>query len=114
MKNYLIILTTTVVLASCSTETQLYNWEKYDQSSYAYLKNKDDKSAEKLLANYDKMIKRQNQQRKIVPPGVYADYGFILIERGKASEGKDMLEKEMQLYPESKIFIDRIIKTMQQ
>ena len=45
-----------------------------------------------------------------MPPGIYADYGFVLLQSGKTEEGNAMLEKEISLYPESKIFIARIIK----
>ena len=48
-----------------------------------------------------------------MPPGVYADYGYILLQIGKTDEGKELLMKEVELYPESKIFIDRILKMLE-
>jgi hypothetical protein len=42
-----------------------------------------------------------------------ADYGFFLIQRGDLKKGKESLNKEILLYPESKIFIDRILKLIE-
>lgn len=89
---------------------ELYFWDKYDVSSYLYLKNIDEKSTQDLITTYEAIISRQNEIRKVVPPGIYADYGFILLQTGKTEKGNLMLQKEINLYPESKIFIDRIIK----
>lgn len=101
------------IAVSCKMAKPLYNWDRYDKDSYSYLKKQDDKSAEKLIETYDKIISKQNKTRGVVPPGIYADYGLLLIQRERAEEGKKMLEKEVALYPESKIFIDKILKTLE-
>ena len=44
------------------------------------------------------------------PPGVCADYGYLLIKKGEVEKGKELLVKETILYPESKLFIDMILK----
>lgn len=110
MKKLLILLIPVILVASCTSHKPLYSWSKYDISSYNYLKNNDEKSTQELIKNYEAIIAKQNGTRKVVPPGIYADYGFILLQLGKNEEGNAMLEKEIELYPESKIFIDRIIK----
>ena len=86
----------------------LYSWNNYDDTSYKYFKNSDEESTEQLIKTYQKLIEKQTGTRKTVPPGICADYGFILLQTGKIEEGKAMLEKEISLYPESKVFIDRI------
>ena len=95
--------------ASCATKT-LYSWENYDNTSYNYLKNSDEKSTQALIKTYQKLIEKQKGTRQAVPPGVYADYGFILLQADKIEDGKKMLQKEIELYPESKVFIERILK----
>ncbi|MDR0614166.1 MAG: DUF4810 domain-containing protein [Dysgonamonadaceae bacterium] len=96
-------------LTSCAPK-MLYSWGNYDDTSYKYLKNSDEKSTGQLIKTYLQIIEKQEGTRKAVPPGIYADYGFILLQANKTVEGKAMLEKEIALYPESKIFIDRILK----
>lgn len=96
-------------LSSCTT-TKLYSWSNYDSTSYNYLKNRDDKSVEELIKTYERIIAGQKGTRKVVPPGIYADYGFILVQSGKIEEGIKMMKMEVSLYPESAQFVSNIIK----
>jgi len=110
MKKYLFIgLVAVLCFTSCATKT-LYSWGNYDDASYNYLKNSDEKSTQALIKTYQQLIEKQTGTRQTVPPGVYADYGFLLLQANKTEEGKAMLQKEIELYPESKVFIKRILK----
>ncbi|OAV72895.1 hypothetical protein Barb7_03035 [Bacteroidales bacterium Barb7] len=55
------------------------------------------------------MIKKPKGTRKVVAPGIYAEYGYLLLQNGKKAEGLTMLKKERELYPESAIFMDNLI-----
>lgn len=114
MRKGLILFALLVVLGSCTTQKPLYTWGNYEIASYNYLKNSDEKSVQELIENYQKVIETQKGTRGVVPPGVCADYGFILLQEGKKEEGKEMLMKEIALYPESKIFIERILKMIEE
>ena len=114
MIKILFLLIPVSLLASCASNKPLYSWSKYDISSYNYLRNNDEKSTQAFIKTFEAIIVKQKGTRKVVPPGIYADYGFVLLQSGKTEEGNAMLEKEIALYPESKIFIDRIIKMQQQ
>ena len=46
------------------------------------------------------------------PPGIYADYGWLLIQNNKVDEGVEMLYAEIELYPESEVFITRMLKEL--
>lgn len=111
MKKTILTILAAIALTACgSVQKPLYSWDKYNASSYAYLKNSDEKSTQALIETYQKIIEKQTGSRGVVPPGIYADYGFILLQADKTTEGKDMLAKEIELYPESKVFIERILK----
>jgi len=110
MRKSVILFAFIAMLASCTTQKQLYTWGNYETTSYNYLKNSDEKSIQELIENYQKVIETQKGTRGVIPPGVCADYGFLLLQEGKTDEGKNMLIKEIVLYPESKIFIERILK----
>ena len=104
----------TFAAISCTTQKPLYNWKGYDDAVYAYTKTSDEQSMERLIKIYDKLINKPSGTRKTPPPGVCADYGYILVKKGDISKGKDLLVKETILYPESKPFIDRIIKRFEE
>jgi hypothetical protein len=110
MKKELLLAVPLLLLLSCTVQKPLYSWSNYQTTSYNYLKNNQDKDLQELLDSYKKIIEKQEGTRNVPPPGVCADYGYLLIMKGKTAEGKTLLKKEVELYPESKIFIDRILK----
>jgi hypothetical protein len=103
-----------LLLSSCSTsEKSLYSWYNYVDSSYKFDKRQDQKSTDALLKDYQKIIAKQKGIRQTVPPGIYAENGYMLIKSGKKEEGLALLKKEVELYPESNLFIERIIKQLE-
>jgi len=116
MNNFKNLSLTLILLSgiACTTQKPLYNWKGYDDVVYAYTKNSDEKSMNNLIEMYEKLIKKPGGTRKAPPPGVCADYGYLLIKKGEIQKGKELLAKETMLYPESKPFIDRIIKRIEQ
>lgn len=107
------LLAFAVLLTSCGTTQQLYNWKGYDDAVYAYTKNSDEKSIAELKAIYNKLINQPDGLRRMPPPGVCADYGYLLIKEGEVAKGKELLNKEIALYPESRPFIERILKRLE-
>lgn len=108
-----IIITSAVIslFSSCGTPTQsLYNWGNYDDALYDYLKKRDDQSLNRLISTYERLIDQPGGSRKTPPPGVCADYGYLLIQKGNIEKGITLLKKEIELYPESRPFIEKIIQ----
>lgn len=100
-----------LLFTGCAT-TSLYSWYGYEEASYEYSKVGTDKQKKDLMKQYTKMLK-QTGLRKTVPPGYYAEYGYMLVKDGKTEEGLAFLKKEIELYPESNIYISRIIKQIE-
>lgn len=75
-------------------QTSLYNYEK-------------DGDHAKMLQFLDKVI-ADNPKR--VPPGIYAQYGYILSKQGESQKAVLYFQKEMELYPESRVFMKRLIE----
>ena len=103
-----------LLFASCASTPVMYNWETYTNSTYQYIKAGDEDSNTALLEVYQKILDGQADTiRQTVPPGVCADYGYMLVKGGKTEEGKALLLKEKELYPESAAFIDSIIRRIE-
>lgn len=66
-----------------------------------------------MIATYVKIGEKQNGLRGKVPPGFNAEYGYQLYKEGKKEEGLKYLNKEIEDYPESKVYISRIIKQIE-
>lgn len=101
--------------ASCASNYKtLYNWDAYSTQTYKYIKGGDEEDTEKLFEVYQKVIDGQEGTiRETIPPGVCADYGYLLIKAGRVEEGKALLRKEMELYPESGQFMKSIIRKVE-
>jgi hypothetical protein len=110
----IVLLFLTSCFMSCSTSTPaLYTWGNYSEATYNFVKSRTDADKTALIQTYEKVIKKQSGARKCVPPGIYADYGYLLIQSGQTDKGKEMLAREVTLYPESKPFIDNLLKAVQ-
>lgn len=107
MKRILPILKVGTLLAGCAPQALFY-WDDYSETLYQYKKAPDDKSLAERVKSLEKIITESPKQRKAVPPGVYAEYGYILLKQGKVPEGMGNLDKEAKLYPESSIFVGRL------
>lgn len=113
MRNILLLIAIMIATASCTVQQPLYNYTGYDDAIYQYTKNKDDKSLDQLLKVYDELITKTGS-RQVPPPGLYADYGFLLIQKGELIKGKELLKMEASLYPESSYFVGLILKRIEQ
>lgn len=137
-----------LLLTSCAT-SRLYYWgsdafsdngtSKYESLAYKNYDQQTPKSICELLCLYDDMTSHPGGKRNVVPPGICAEYGFLLLQPDIASifeqnatkkqlktfqsddlsalffeKGKEMLSKEMDLYPESKKFIEPLLKRITQ
>lgn len=101
-------------MSACTSPRQpLYAWGTYATDTYAIINKQSDKS--KLKHTYEVIIKKsQESKSKQVPPGIYAEYGILLISLGEKDKGFSMLEKEIEAYPESEIHVRRILNTEMQ
>lgn len=100
----------TLLLSSCATTKTLYSWYDYDDAVHSFTKDRTPKSEEHLIKVYERLINTPNGTKKMVQPGICAEYGYLLLKQDKKEEGLKLLKKEVELYPESKVFITRIIK----
>ncbi|HJH75639.1 MAG TPA: DUF4810 domain-containing protein [Prevotellaceae bacterium] len=100
-------------LTSCSTSKPLYSWYDYEDATYTYSKKPTPEQYDKMIATYVKIGEKQNGLRGKVPPGFNAEYGYQLYKEGKKEEGLKYLNKEIEDYPESKVYISRIIKQIE-
>jgi hypothetical protein len=82
------VSTRTLVLASllalmaagCATQ-QRYNWGSYDPSLYGYYKNAE--KVGELSASLAAVIDAASTNHATVPPGIYAEYGYLQLQQGK-------------------------------
>jgi hypothetical protein len=135
---------TMMALSSCGITNTLYYWggDRNNTTVYELLTYKDYKSQTPqaicgLIYTYEDMIKNPGGLRQLPPPGICAEYGYLILLPETAStfteyatkkqksvfessdyaaifaeRGKEMLNKEIEYYPESSQFILPLIKKL--
>ncbi|AEF98480.1 hypothetical protein Metme_0023 [Methylomonas methanica MC09] len=99
-----------VMLTGC-VPPGLYYWGDYETSLFErYVENNPQHTDAYLTKT---LIEAEKQHRK-VPPGVYADYGFLLYTRGDKAGAIENFQKERALYPESLALMNKLIERIQQ
>lgn len=143
MKKILILITSIILLNSCGT-TSLYYWggikngaTNYENLAYKDYKAQTPEAMCKLLCVYQDMVTNPGGIRQVPPPGICAEYGYLLLLPETAEIfaeyatnaqrkifsttdysilfpelGKKMFEKELEYYPESRQFIEPLMKRL--
>ncbi len=108
MKKLLMTSLAVVLLVGCAPTNNMYYWGNYSVSLYDFKKDEDEKT---LQAHRDQLLiimKESASQNKRVPPGVNAEYGYYLLKEGKEAEGLEYFDKEMALYPECHVLLEKL------
>jgi len=103
---------TAILFTGCGKQVQppLYMWGDYVNSSAKYGVSSGDKEVlEKHLQELEKIINESKAKDQRVAPGIYAEYAQLLYETNKKELAKKYFLLEKQTYPESSIFIDRVM-----
>jgi hypothetical protein len=97
-------------LVGCAAPKQsLYQWGDYESQVYS-LYNDPGKSPieaqiEKLEADYQ----TARSTNKAVPPGFHAHLGYLCFQTGKGDQAVQSFQTEKTLFPESAVYMDRIL-----
>jgi hypothetical protein len=108
MKRPLLLFLVSVfaLLAGCASQNRpQYVWKDYSSSLY-YIKKTPSEESLKYHKDLLLTIIEESKTRNVrVPPGVYCEYGYILLKEGKKQEAFGYFDLEEQTYPESGVFI---------
>lgn len=98
-------------LSGCGKSVQppLYTWGNYVNSSAKYGMYGHEKDVvENHRAELKKIIDDSEQNKQRVAPGIYAEYAQLLYQTNQKEEAKHYFQLEKRVYPESRVFIDRV------
>ena len=142
MKKFIVLLFA-VYLTSCTIQTPLYYWGtgvlNYENLSYRRYDKDTPKVMCQAIVMYEDMLMHVGGSRQVPPPGICAEYAHMLLQEDVMSlfyehatvaqkkrfenspYGSDayvkamkLLEKEIELYPESTQFIRPLMSRFKQ
>lgn len=140
MRKILIPLLLLVLTVSCGPQ-RLYYWGStgggttlYEKLAYQQYDKQTPEAVCALVCLYEDMVSHPGGTRQVPPPGICAEYGFLLLQPSTVEyfsqhaskrqrklfnsdvaasfheRGLEMLAKEIELYPESAKFIKPLLK----
>jgi hypothetical protein len=95
-------------LAGCVPQGQLYHWNGYDDALYRHYKNPQDREA--WIGRLRTTIGEAENRGLKVPPGIYAEYGYALLEEGRTQDAVRYFRREQEKWPESRVFMEKMIR----
>ena len=103
LANFALVCTAALLLSGCADDSprQLYYWDgAYTSSVYEYLTEEGDAGAQ--IAALEQSLQKAYQRAAKVPPGLHAHLGLLYLSQGNGAKFKAYVEKEADLYPESR------------
>ena len=71
---------------------------------------KDPTKLGELNASLEAIVKAGEANRAVMPPGIYAEYGYLQMQQGNNAQAIELFKQEKALWPEATVFMDRMIK----
>jgi hypothetical protein len=107
-----IALSGLVLLSACAPASKpLYQWEGYQRQVYEYLKG-DGSSFTEQFTVMQAQAEKARATGAALPPGFRAHMGMLQLQLGQFDEARNLLEAEKIAFPESKPYMDFLLKRM--
>jgi hypothetical protein len=110
MKALLIYLGLAAISTGCATpKPTLYQWGGYQDSIYAMYADPGKASPEAMVTLLEAAAAKAASANKSVPPGYHAQLGYLYFQTGKPDLAAQAFARERDLFPESKVYMDRLL-----
>ena len=96
------------LLAGCAPRT-MYSWGSYEYLVYASYAEPGKATPEIQVTKLEADYQKARAASKPVPPGFHAHLGHLYFQLGKLEQARQEFETEKALFPESGVFIDRLL-----
>jgi len=114
MKSYLPLLLLVTLLTGCQTAVKpLYYWGQYENTLYQTYKNPDKAGPAEQVARLKEDLTKAAAQNLQPNPGLHAQLGYALYQLGRTEEAKQEFAAEKALFPESAVFMDRMLAKLE-
>jgi hypothetical protein len=105
------ILVMPALLTGCKTPTT-YSWGHYEDLIYASYASPGKIPPQSQIDQLEKDYQKAKAENKPVPPGFHAQVGYLYAQLGKPDDARREFEAEKASFPESGVFMDRLITNL--
>lgn len=98
------------LLAACAEPPRkLYYWGHYEELIYTSYAVPGKVSPQLLIEQLEQDYQKARAANMRVPPGFHAELGYAYYELGKVDQARQEFETEKAEFPESTVFMDRLL-----
>ncbi len=109
MKRVRLALGLAALGAGCQTQRPLFYWGHYEALAYESYKAPGKVPPERQIEALEEDIQKAAAKDLPVHPGLHAHLGFLYFQLGKADQARKEFETEKRLFPESAVYMDRML-----
>jgi hypothetical protein len=92
----------------CATPS-LYTWGHYEELIYVSYAMPGKASPEMQVEKLEQDYQQARATNRRMPPGFHAHLGYLYFQLGKPDQARQELETEKAEFPESAVFMDRLL-----
>ena len=107
---FFLVLVASGVTFGCAAPKKMYYWGEYSNSIYSCKKDATEENLLKHRQVLETIIKESHEKSLRVPPGVYAELGYICFRQNKNDDAVRYFDLESKTYPEAGILMQRLIQ----
>lgn len=108
MKTWCRLILVAALLPVAGCVTTKYEWGSYNTDLYKYYARSI--TQEELALRLQAVLQDCETNGKLVPPGLYGEYGYLLFETGKYNEAVVYFQKEHDKWPESRTLMAKMMR----
>jgi hypothetical protein len=112
LKTLGVLLIAVATIIGCQAQKPLYYWGSYPNVVYGAFRAPDKASPQVQIETLAADIEKAKATGQLVPPGLRAQLGYAYLESGRPDLAKAYFEAEKEAFPESTIFMDRLITSL--
>ncbi len=99
------------LLAGCAKPT-LYSWGQYEELIYVTYAAPGKAAPEMQIEKLEQDYQKARAANTRVPPGWHAYLGYLYFQIGKVDAAQREFETEKAEFPESAVFVDRLLTNL--
>ena len=115
LTTFAVVLLLVVSSPAAADDNLVYYWSNYERDMWLAYRQPDDEDRQlKLAATMLRIITESDKAGRKPPPGIVAEYGYFLFQRGEYYAAIDHFRREANSWPESAALMERMIRRAQE
>ena len=107
-----LLVTFLLCLVGCAAKPTLYAWGRYEELIYLSYARPDKTDLVMQVGQMEQDYQKARAENKSVPPGFHAYLGLLYFQIGKMEQAQQELLNEKKRFPESAVFMDRLLSRL--